>query len=163
MTKVVQHLWEAIRFENVETLDLVLDRERPIVSTGDTPVWHTGRPCQDARRSHINYCVCDSGWEADTASFLDRSPHVAAWVKNDHLGFHVLYLYKGVVRTFLPDFLIHLTHGCRLILEVMGEDSDRNRTKRRFLAEWVRASTPTDASAAGRRMSCSIPPTWDAS
>ena len=139
MTKVVQHLWEAIRFENAETLDLVLDRERPIVSTGDMPVWYTGRPCRDAERSHINHCVCDSGWEAEAAAALDRSSHVAAWVKNDHLGFEVLYLYKGVVRRFLPDFLIRLTNGRRLVLEVKGEDSDRNRTKRRFLAEWVRS------------------------
>ena len=78
------------------------------------------------------------GWEADTAAALDRSPHVEAWVKNDHLGFEVLYLYKGIVRTFLPDFLIRLKTGCYLVLEVKGEDSDQNRTKRRFLAEWVR-------------------------
>ena len=43
MVRVVQHLWEAIRFENAETLDLVLNPERPIVSTGGMPVWHTGR------------------------------------------------------------------------------------------------------------------------
>ena len=42
------------------------------------------------------------------------------------------------VRTFLPDSLIHLTDGRRLVLEAKGEDSDRNRTKRRVLAEWVR-------------------------
>ena len=118
----------------------MLDRERPIVSTGDVPVWYTGRPCRDAERSHISHCVCDSGWEAEAAAALDRSPHVAAWVKNDHLGFEILYLYKGVVRRFLPDFLIGLTNGRRLVLEVKGEDSDRNRTKRRFLAEWVRGA-----------------------
>ena len=139
MTKVVQHLWEAIRFENAETLDLVLDPERSIVSTRNMPVWHIGRPCCAARRSHINHCVCDRGWEAETAAVLDRSPHVAAWVKNDHLGFEVLYLFKGVVRTFLPDFLIRLVGGRHLVLEVKGEDSDQNRTKRRFPAEWVRA------------------------
>ncbi len=62
----------------------------------------------------------------------------AATAGNDHLGFEIFYLYKGAVRRFLPDFLIHLTNGRRLVLEVKGEDSDRNRTKRRFLAEWVR-------------------------
>lgn len=106
MTKVVQHLWEAIRFESAETLDLVLNHERPIASTGDGVVWHTGRPYRDARCSHINYCVCDSGWEAESAAARDHRPRVAAWAKNAHLGFEIFYLYKGMVRTFLPDFLI---------------------------------------------------------
>lgn len=139
MIKVVQHLWEAVRFENTETLDLVLDQECAIASTGDMPIWNTGRPCYAARHSHISHCVCDSGWEKDTAAALDRSPHVEAWAKNDHLGFEVHYLYKGVVRKFVPDFLIRLTGGRCLVLEVKGEDSDRNRTKRKFLAEWVQA------------------------
>ena len=78
------------------------------------------------------------------ASFLDGSPHVAGWVKNDHLGFDVVYLYKGVVRRFVPDFLIRLTDGSVLVLEVKGEDSDRNRTKRRCLTEWVRAVNADD-------------------
>ena len=30
MTKVVQHIWEAIRFENTEKLEPVFDRDRPI-------------------------------------------------------------------------------------------------------------------------------------
>ena len=66
------------------------------------------------------------------------SSHVAAWVKNDHLGFEILYIFKGVVRRFLPDFLICLIDGRQLVLDVKGEDSDQNRTKCRFLAEWVR-------------------------
>jgi type III restriction enzyme len=35
MTKVVQHIGTAIRFENAETLEPVFDRDRPIRSTGD--------------------------------------------------------------------------------------------------------------------------------
>ena len=30
MTKVVQHIWEAIRFENTERLEPVFDRDRPL-------------------------------------------------------------------------------------------------------------------------------------
>ena len=63
---------------------------------------------------------------------------MAAWVKNDHLGFEVLYVYRGVVRKYRPDFLIRLADGEYLILETKGRDTEQDRTKRRFLEEWVR-------------------------
>ena len=59
MTKVVQHIGEAIRFENTESLEPMFDRDRPIRSTGDMGIWYTGRPCARATRSHINFCVYD--------------------------------------------------------------------------------------------------------
>ncbi len=139
MTKVVQHIWEAIRFENTEKLEPVFDRDRPIRSTGGMVPWDTGKPCEDAARSHINFCVYDSTWEASEAFELDHNPLVDAWVKNDHLGFEVLYVYRGVVRKYRPDFLIRLRSGDMLVLETKGRDSDQNRTKRRFLDEWTRA------------------------
>jgi len=139
MTKVVQHIWEAIRFENTEKLEPVFDRDRPIRSTGDMGTWYTGKPCEPALRSHINFCIYDSTWEASEAFELDRNQEVEAWVKNDHLGFEVLYVYRGVVRKYRPDFLIRLKSGSYLVLETKGQDSEQNQTKRRFLDEWVNA------------------------
>jgi type III restriction enzyme len=43
MTKVVQHFWEAIRFENTDKLEAVFDRDRPIRTNGDMGTWYTGR------------------------------------------------------------------------------------------------------------------------
>ena len=139
MTKVVRHVWEAIRFENAEKREPVFDRDHPIRSTGDVVTWYTGKPCEYTTRSHVNVCVYDSTWEASEAFELDRHPAVEAWVKNDHLGFEVFYVYNGVVRKYRPDFLIRLTSGQRLILETKGKDSEQDRTKRRFLDEWVKA------------------------
>ena len=139
MTKVVQHIWEAIRHDNTERLEPVFDRDRPIRTTGDMRIWYTGKPCEYTARSHINCCVFDSAWEASEAFVLDRSPEVAAWVKNDHLGFEVFYVHRGVVRKYRPDFLIRLVSGDMLVLETKGQDSDQDQTKRRFLAEWVGA------------------------
>ena len=101
--------------------------------------WYTGKPCEYTVRSHINFCVFDSAWEASEAFVLDRAPEVAAWVKNDHLGFEVFYVHCGVVRKYRPDFLIRLASGDVLVLETKGQDRDQDRTKRRFLAEWVDA------------------------
>ena len=64
---------------------------------------------------------------------------MAAWAKNDHLGFEVFCVHRGVVRKYRPDFLIRLQSGDMLVLETKGRDSEQNRTKRRFLDEWVNA------------------------
>ncbi|MGH9398533.1 MAG: BPTD_3080 family restriction endonuclease [Terriglobia bacterium] len=139
MTKLVQHIWEAIRFENTEALVPVFDDEHPIRSTGDMRPWYTGKPCELSRHSHINFCVYDSTWEASESFELDRNGNVTAWVKSDHVGFEILYVFNGVVRKYRPDFLIWLNDGTMLVLEVKGQDSQENKTKREFLDEWVRA------------------------
>jgi type III restriction enzyme len=139
MTKVVQHIGQAIRFENAERREPLFDRARPIRSTGDMSTWYTGKPCELTLHSHINFCVYDSTWEASEAFELDHSPQVAAWVKNDHLAFEVLYIYRGVVRKYRPDFIARLASGVMLVLEVKGEDTEQDQVKRRFLGDWVRA------------------------
>jgi type III restriction enzyme len=139
MTKIVQHFFERIKFQNVEARNLVFDREHPMRCTGDMRAWYTGRPCELAQKSHINFCVFDSTWEATEAYELERSPDVEAWVKNDHLGFEILYIWQGIVKKYRPDFLIRLANGVNLILEVKGQDTQENQSKRQFLDEWVKA------------------------
>ena len=139
MTRVVRHIWQALRYENTEKLEPVFDPDHPIRSTGDMTTWYTGKPCEHTRRSHINLCVFDSAWEASEAFSLDRSQLVSAWAKNDHLGFEVFYLYRGVVRKYRPDFLVRLKTGDMLILEVKGQETEQDQTKRQFLEEWVAA------------------------
>lgn len=60
MQKVVQHIWEAVSFENVKQLTPIFDTERPIRSTGDMTTWYTRKPRELTRQSHINVCVFDS-------------------------------------------------------------------------------------------------------
>jgi type III restriction enzyme len=139
MSKVVQHMWQRIRFENSLMLEPVFDSARPIRTTGDMLPWYTGKPCEHTKHSHINICVFDSRWEASESFELDRSPFVTAWVKNDHLGFEITYSYKGVIHKYRPDYLVRLASGKMLVLEVKGQDNDEQKTKRNFLDEWVRA------------------------
>jgi len=139
MSRVVQHVWEAVRQENTERLAPVFDRDHPIRATGDMRTWYTGKPCERTRRSHINVRVYDSAWEASDAFALDDSDAVAAWVKNDHLGFEVLYVYRGVVRKYRPDFLVRLKNGEMLVLETKGQETEQDKVKRRYLDEWTQA------------------------
>ena len=141
MSRVVQHIWEAVRQENTERLTPVFDRDHPIRSTAGMRSWYTGRPCERTRKSHINVCIYDSAWEASDAFMLDDSEQVSAWAKNDHLGFEVLYVYRGVVHKYRPDFLVRLAHGEMLILETKGQDTEQDQVKRRYLDEWARAVT----------------------
>ena len=43
MTKVVRHLWRALRLENTQKLVPVFDCDHPIRSTGNMATWHTGK------------------------------------------------------------------------------------------------------------------------
>ncbi len=139
MNRIVRHIWEAIRLENTLALTPVFDSERPIRSTEDMLPWFTGRPWETTMHSHINRCVFDSTWEATEAFCIDHDDNVAAWAKNDHLGFEIVYVFEGVVRKYRPDFLIRMKTGTTLVLEVKGQDAAQHQTKRKFLDEWVRA------------------------
>jgi len=139
MSRVVQHIWEAVRQENTEKLVPVFDRDHPIRSTGDMRTWYTSKPCERTRKSHINVCVYDSTWEASDAFALDNSSEVAAWAKNDHLGFEVFYVYRGVVRKYRPDFLVRLRSGDMLVLETKGQGTAEEEVKHQYMEEWILA------------------------
>ena len=139
MSRVVAHVWGAVRQDNTERLIPVFDRDHPIRSTSEMRTWYTGKPCEKTKKSHINVCIYDSTWEASDAYVLDNSDQVAAWVKNDHLGFEVLYVYQGIVRKYRPDFLVRLTNGDYLVLETKGQNTEQDRVKYRYLDEWVQA------------------------
>jgi type III restriction enzyme len=139
MSRVVQHVWGAVRQENTEKLVPVFDRDHPIRSTGEMRTWYTGKPCHSTHKSHINFCVYDSTWEASDAFVLDNSDEVDAWVKNDHLNFEVLYVYNGVIHKYRPDFLVRLKNGTMLVLETKGKKTDQDEVKRDYLKEWIEA------------------------
>ena len=139
MNKVIQHIWGAIRDENVEIIAPIFDQDRPIRSTNDMRDWYTSRPIQETTKSHVNFCVLDSRWEASEAYALDKHNNVQSWVKNDHLGFEIWYKFQGVSHRYRPDFIIRLKNGNYLVLETKGEDDQQNQVKRAALDEWVQA------------------------
>ena len=86
----------------------------------------TSRPtyATDPARCHVTHVVLDSGWERAVAQALEELPEVAAYVKNDHLGFTIPYTHAGQTRQYVPDFLVRLAGSGEvartLILEVSG-------------------------------------------
>jgi type III restriction enzyme len=97
-------------------------------------------------RCHVNFVVLDgphgNTWEEMVAQLLEVMPSVAAYVKNDHLGFTIPYAYQGRSRQYLPDFLVRLQplpdeqETRTLIVEVSGSHKPPGPTKEK--AETVR-------------------------
>lgn len=139
LNKVVQHIFSAIKLEDTEKLVPIFDKEMPLKSTGRMITWYTSKPCAIANHSNISHVVYDSGWESAEQFELDHNTNVESWAKNDHLGFVINYIYRGVVHKYYPDFLIKFKNGKMLILEVKGVDDEKNKVKREALKEWVDA------------------------
>jgi type III restriction enzyme len=139
MNKIVEHLWDYIRYEQTEKLVPIFDPNKKVRSTGDMPIWFTSKPCSITEKSHISHCVYDSTWEAAESCRLEKNNHVTAWAKNDHLGFGIVYVFEGVVHTYYPDFLITLNNSKILVLETKGQDDAIVKAKQKALADWVEA------------------------
>lgn len=139
MKTIVRQLWGFIQAEQTEKLVPAFASGKKARSTADMPTWFTSKPCSVTRHSQISHCVYDSAWEATESYLLEKNPHVTAWAKNDHLGFDILYVFDGVIRKYAPDFLVKLDNGVTLVLETKGQETRRDKEKRRALAEWVTA------------------------
>jgi type III restriction enzyme len=104
MSRVVQHVWEAVKQEATEKLIPVFDRDHPIRSTADMRTWFTGKPCERTRKSHTNVCVYDSTWEASDAFLLDESDKVAALGEERSPGFRNTVCLPGCDTQVPPGF-----------------------------------------------------------
>ncbi len=139
MDRVVQHLVRYINAQNVETLECVFDDQNPRGSTANMRTWWTTRPTRKTEKCHANKVVTDGAWESFVANHLDTSANVNAWIKNDHLNFHITYLWNGSRRRYIPDFIVRLSSGETLIMEVKGEPTDESKAKKAALDLWVQA------------------------
>lgn len=139
LSAIIRHIYHAIKQTNHEKMVPIFDSYQPIRQTGDMRTWYTSKPYHRTAKSHINVCVLDSTWEASDAYALDHSEYVDAWVKNDHLGFEIYYVYRGVIRKYRPDFLVRLHNGITLVLETKGKITEQDEAKKDALEDWVLA------------------------
>lgn len=137
LDRVVAHLLRYVDELNAERIELIFDEGAPIGSTRDMRTWYTTRPTIKTMKSQISDVVGDSAWEGHVCNVLESSSRVAAFAKNDHLGFQIYYTWRGSRRRFVPDFLVRLINGLTLVLEIKGVDDDQNRAKRAALAAWI--------------------------
>lgn len=121
----VERLVEAIRPDVSEGEPPEIARyevSRPRGSTADVDFW-TSKPVKEVVHSHLNYVVADTKtWEQAAAYFIDHHDKVAAFVKNQGLGFAIPYIDNGQPHDYIPDFILRLKSGSHLILETKGYD-----------------------------------------
>ncbi len=141
LQKIVDHVGQFIKASSIENPIAILDNVRPQRSTASAPTWYTSKPTQPVYKSQMSHVVVDSKWEGSLAFELerDRIPEIVSWVKNDHLGFEIFYLWKGSLHTYFPDFIIKFKNDRHLILEVKGKKLDQDNAKWAATEEWAKA------------------------
>lgn len=114
--------------EGAPIIKAILDPYNPrgstnfvVFNTSKADLWETAPD-----KSHVNYVVCDSDWEAEFARVVEAHPATLSYVKNQALGFEVPYLAGSVARRYLPDFIVQLDDGhgpddpLNLVVEIKG-------------------------------------------
>ena len=140
MNEIVHKVFSLIQKDSIEELNVIYNEHSQFSSTGDIEEWWTKKKTALFKKTHMNQCVVDSSWEYTHARELDKNKEVLAWVKNDHLGFNVDYMdEKGKMRNYTPDFIIKLSNGDHLILEVKGIKKKRDIHKWDFMRNWCKA------------------------
>lgn len=106
--------------------------ELPRISAGRAGIrstaqvsFHTGKEIRAVTKCHLNALVGDTAqWEQSAAYGLDTHALVAAWVKNEHLGLHIPYRVGGKRHFYVSNFVVRLTTGPYLLLEIKGQIGD---------------------------------------
>lgn len=146
MQKVVEHMHQAIHQMSAEKPTPIFDPVRPVRSTRHGLTWYTARPNMPVSMSQISHLVVDSEWEGRLGTALEqgRIKNLVSWVKNDHIGFEINYVYQGEYHTYYPDFIVRLEGDRYLIIEVKGQKTDKDKAKWAAAEEWVQAVNGTE-------------------
>ncbi|MEE3101007.1 MAG: restriction endonuclease, partial [Pseudomonadota bacterium] len=144
--EIADRILDALTFETREGasgMRAILDPYHPTGSTADVN-FNTSADRWEPRpdRSHINFIVTDSAWEAQLARLIEDHPRVLAYAKNHNLGFEVPYLIEGEAHRYRPDFLVKLDAETptTLVVEVKGfRDGDAAIKASTMANKWVPA------------------------
>lgn len=106
-------------------------------NTSKTERWETS-----AQRSHINWVILDSDWEAEFCRVVEAHEQAISYVKNHSLGLEVPYRYGSETRKYRPDFIVQIDDGqgdpLNLIVEIKGfRREDAKEKKLAMDAYWI--------------------------
>jgi type III restriction enzyme len=120
----------------------ILNRYKPIGSTADVE-FKTTKPCFATAMSHINQVVADTQqWEQSAAFRIEMAAKhgiVLFYAKNDHLDLLIPYEYFGVEHNYIPDYLVRMTNGVTLLLEIKGQEDNQDNAKHDSAQRWISA------------------------
>ena len=165
---VVERLCMAIEPDDetgLSPLVPILNRYQPFGSTAGVD-FITTRPYQSTLHSHLNQVVLDSPkWESSAAFFLEKMamqtpPLVGCYARKDQMGFLIPYQYEGVSSFYEPDYIVRLTDGRMLILEVKGYEPNKAIAKHEAAEQWKRAVNYCDKMGCWHFHVCYNPQNW---
>jgi type III restriction enzyme len=117
----------------------LLNRYKQIGTTAQVH-FKTVKPVQATQKSHINSVACDTNsWEQAAMFQLEASPHVICYAKNDRLEFNIPYEFYENQQVYEPDFLVKLTSGVTLVVEIKGQTHAETDAKHQAAKRWVSA------------------------
>ena len=117
-------------------IEVLIDAYNPTGSTSQVSFNTTRTERYQPVKSHINWAIIDSNWEAEFCRVADAHPKVRAWVKNHNLGFEVPYLSGSEARRYRPDFIVLVDDGCgpddllHLVVEIKGYRGENAKEKK---------------------------------
>ncbi|ODU08840.1 MAG: restriction endonuclease [Rubrivivax sp. SCN 71-131] len=113
-------------------------------TTAKQSLWATQGP---PPKSHVNWVVLDSDWEAEFCRVAELHPRVLAYAKNHSLGFEVPYRLGGTQRHYRPDFIVRIEDKdsddghedpLNLVVEIKGFRGEDAVAKAETIAtQWV--------------------------
>ena len=99
----------------------VLNSFEPFTTTANVK-YSTTRPVLFLIKSHLNCAVFRSDWERKTIGVLEDLDCVEFFTPNDRqIGLLIPYEYDGTAHNYEPDFIVRLSNGTSLLLEIKGE------------------------------------------
>jgi type III restriction enzyme len=141
--RIVNVLGEHISERDGEGSAVVLPRIERFRATGSTRevFFRTGRPVRETIKSHISHVVLDAPvWEGSAVHTLETSDLVESYARNDHLDFTIPYVDDlGNPHGHRPDFIVKLTSGLMVALEVKGQVRELEEFKIKAGLKWAEA------------------------
>jgi type III restriction enzyme len=143
--KIVERLMAAIRPDESQgepPLMPLLNRYAPIGSTEGVD-FKTTRLVFMTQYSHVNAVAADTQtWEQSAAFRLEQSVlHglVDFYVRNEGMAFSIPYEFMGISQHYEPDYLVRLSNGVTLVLEIKGLEDAQDQAKHEAARRWVTA------------------------
>jgi type III restriction enzyme len=136
----------------------------PVGSTREVD-FTTTKAVYSTEKSHLNYLVLDSRWEAKLGQVLDDMDEVVGYVKNQGLNFRIPYAFEGEAANYLPDLIVRYDDGgaepLNLLIEVTGEHR-REKAAKVAVAETYWVPAVNNHGGLGRWAFLEVSDPWDA-
>ncbi len=141
---------------------------RPYEPVGSTRYvdFTTTKKVYATRKSHLNYLVLDSGWEAKLGQVLDSMDEVVAYAKNQGLNFKIPYTFEGEAANYVPDLIVRIGDvggggPLNLLIEVTGEKK-KDKAAKVATAETLWIPAVNNHGGFGRWSFLEVSDPWDA-